>query len=731
MLNKIAKLVTQRGKLILTNNGSLCLLVPAPIVRGAFASIPDQGTSLPPNIGRVVVMTPSEVKTIGPNNIDERGHEFNYRLGPIHETTGYKGISKIWYQEVKSTELNNLRKSYGLSDKPSGDKFKLIIAIRKTNVLRDNAVSKLEKEPEVSANEVEGPAHVMRIRIFKFSKFGEESPLINVNYDKPFLKIAQESPEAQQASIFQLLYSLAQQFIPGVQSTNPRTADEINQSKTITDNITRGQALDIDSKATVDLLAGIVGIFTDPTPYLEDLQQLANYVKPMLPMIMQLAPDLADDLLNSNTVFEYHIANVGKIFKEVPKETLQAFTQHINNKYFGEDAIAPKYGFTRGKMGRLVAEMAKNGMLPLMYMGQNPAQAMELVDKNLDEFLRGVGTVYNHQPNASFNDALNTVFLINSKRRADNDTPLEVLVSQAMILPEVQSGLRGHFGSIAGAMVPEEQQAANSKLMGGFAQSRAAANLGALIRAVDDGAVAPGSPAHQMVQGLKQHGWMNLDTTQWSTHYIAKLLMESGVESRNAFAYATGTHANLDATLRTPGALVFGNTIAQPAEIIRRYQQFARHSDPTTAKIHLSNWLAQSGLPDLKGLDNLWPGINNAIDNDGDLNQLVMGPAFAYSRQLAERGSGDSTAAASPRSRIFEAIRDYDNTDTAERVYNAFGLERTPADYKPQTSFTDAAKEFEGVKQTLPTFGEKMGSQKYSTLSKLTPTKCFFRSCGG
>ena len=74
----------------------------------------------------------------------ERGHSFNYTLGPLREITptGWEDISRCWAIEVKSPELQKLRKSYGLSPLPKGYEFHITVAVRRKKVLGPNDVAK-------------------------------------------------------------------------------------------------------------------------------------------------------------------------------------------------------------------------------------------------------------------------------------------------------------------------------------------------------------------------------------------------------------------------------------------------------------------------------------------------------------------------------------------------------------------------------------------------------------
>lgn len=145
------------GRLYMAKSGWLLLSVPNALVRGVFDAMTAAGVELPragvmnvPNVDKellnahISVMTVEEAEKIGAGNINERGHSFRYSLGPVKEITpnNIDGVSKIWAIQVSSPDLSALRKSYGLSPLPKDEPFHITVAVRRTNVLRDNDISK-------------------------------------------------------------------------------------------------------------------------------------------------------------------------------------------------------------------------------------------------------------------------------------------------------------------------------------------------------------------------------------------------------------------------------------------------------------------------------------------------------------------------------------------------------------------------------------------------------------
>lgn len=139
-----------KGRLVISKSGWGLLEVPNALVRGIFDTLSEPGIELPAWKGQfnahISVFRGDEVEAIGgPEKINERGKLFTYQLGPIQtvQPKTWAGVSRVWFVKVTSPELQNLRKSYGLTPKMNGTHdFHITIAVRKTSVLKPNAISK-------------------------------------------------------------------------------------------------------------------------------------------------------------------------------------------------------------------------------------------------------------------------------------------------------------------------------------------------------------------------------------------------------------------------------------------------------------------------------------------------------------------------------------------------------------------------------------------------------------
>lgn len=144
-------LATLSGKLYGSQSGWLLLQVPNAIGRGAFAALNAPGAELSvwdnnAYNAHISVMSDTDVQTIGGlEKINERGKAFEYTLGPVKSVRPAGGpYSQVWYITVHSSDLEKLRKSYGLTAKPHGGRyeFHITFAGRRKKVLWNNAISK-------------------------------------------------------------------------------------------------------------------------------------------------------------------------------------------------------------------------------------------------------------------------------------------------------------------------------------------------------------------------------------------------------------------------------------------------------------------------------------------------------------------------------------------------------------------------------------------------------------
>ena len=145
------------GRLQAGPNGNLELTVPSSLIKGVFDALDEPGAEFVVRNNRtesaIKVMTKEEVDKIGGNShISERGHSYHYTLGPIVELPASGEYDKLWAISIKSNDLEDIRKSYGLEASPQLG-FYIPVGCKKSKVTEDNKVSKL-------AGSVEDPMHV-------------------------------------------------------------------------------------------------------------------------------------------------------------------------------------------------------------------------------------------------------------------------------------------------------------------------------------------------------------------------------------------------------------------------------------------------------------------------------------------------------------------------------------------------------------------------------------------
>jgi hypothetical protein len=114
-------------------------------VPGAELPLDEDGTLN----AHVTVLRPEDIEQIGgADRISERGNEYGWQLGQIHEVEpfGWPEMEKVWFVRVESPELEKLRKSYGLSALPTKNgvelPFHATVGRRRRGVLRENDIRK-------------------------------------------------------------------------------------------------------------------------------------------------------------------------------------------------------------------------------------------------------------------------------------------------------------------------------------------------------------------------------------------------------------------------------------------------------------------------------------------------------------------------------------------------------------------------------------------------------------
>lgn len=145
----------------------IMLSVPNAFVRGVFSALDEPGIQLPvldehdTLNAHISVIRPEELAKIGGPDamLRERGRQFRYGLGELIAVNpkGWPGVEKCWFIKVSSPELQELRRTYGLTSLPNNGKFDfhITVAIRKSGVRTSRSVS-LAKLTEVPREWLKG-----------------------------------------------------------------------------------------------------------------------------------------------------------------------------------------------------------------------------------------------------------------------------------------------------------------------------------------------------------------------------------------------------------------------------------------------------------------------------------------------------------------------------------------------------------------------------------------------
>lgn len=159
------KIATDRGRVARNLSGQLyhksggmgdwiMLSVPNAMVRGIYQAMDEPGIELPiigsqdKLMAHISVIRPEELESIGGPDavIKDRGRKFSYTPGKLIEVEpkGWDEVKTCWFLRVHSPELQELRRSYGLSSLPKNGEydFHITVAIRRRGVLSRNTKKK-------------------------------------------------------------------------------------------------------------------------------------------------------------------------------------------------------------------------------------------------------------------------------------------------------------------------------------------------------------------------------------------------------------------------------------------------------------------------------------------------------------------------------------------------------------------------------------------------------------
>ena len=140
IVSKKSKEVQFKGVLKKTPDNFYYLDIPESFASGLHAMM-EEDADKPPynlksfnNVGtHISVIGTDEFKDNNIKKIKEVGKEFNFTLGDVVSLNpeGWDEMKKVWFLQIKSKELEGLRKSYGLPKKDHGHEFHITFGIDK------------------------------------------------------------------------------------------------------------------------------------------------------------------------------------------------------------------------------------------------------------------------------------------------------------------------------------------------------------------------------------------------------------------------------------------------------------------------------------------------------------------------------------------------------------------------------------------------------------------------
>jgi hypothetical protein len=133
--------ISLTGKLKQNNEGFVYMDIPDEFLFGLFDLLDKGKAKKPPYFGKtddkvgahVSVMNGEEVEENDIKNITELGKEYDFELGKLKsvDPEGWKGMSQVYFLQIKCPELEKLRQKYKLPKKIKGHEFHITFGIEK------------------------------------------------------------------------------------------------------------------------------------------------------------------------------------------------------------------------------------------------------------------------------------------------------------------------------------------------------------------------------------------------------------------------------------------------------------------------------------------------------------------------------------------------------------------------------------------------------------------------
>ena len=129
------------GTLKKTKDNFVYLDISNNIINGLYSMLPDEDAEKPPynnkgfnSVGaHISVIGTDEYKSARIEKIDEIGKEFAFKSGKIYSVNpdGWDDMSEVWFMDVESKELEELRKKYKLPRLIDNHNFHISFAVKR------------------------------------------------------------------------------------------------------------------------------------------------------------------------------------------------------------------------------------------------------------------------------------------------------------------------------------------------------------------------------------------------------------------------------------------------------------------------------------------------------------------------------------------------------------------------------------------------------------------------
>lgn len=130
--------VPLKGVLRQTKDGFVYVDISNDVIHGLFQLIDEEGIEKPPYMNDEFNNVGAHISVIGKKELTDKvftdsGKVITFKMGRFYsvEPEGWEEMERVWFIEVDSPDLENIREKYGLSKKHNDHEYHITIAVKR------------------------------------------------------------------------------------------------------------------------------------------------------------------------------------------------------------------------------------------------------------------------------------------------------------------------------------------------------------------------------------------------------------------------------------------------------------------------------------------------------------------------------------------------------------------------------------------------------------------------